>query len=370
MVFKHLLVAGSTFFFAATALTAQDQSVISRGIEERTGFGLSSATPSASLQLPPGVSLEDGFSEDEAVGVALWNNVALRATLVELDLAEADLIEAGLWVNPNLQVLFGNGSKPFELLLTAPIELLWHRPKRRAAARLSMQSVAQRLVQNGLDVVHDVRQAYWTYFLSREEARLTDRIATLAEEVTELTERRLRAGDISELQVHLVRLEALSARDQAEQRELEVPSAWERLRLLTGLPVSTFISPISPTSDPVLLQGPTQSTGELLQMATSSRPDLRAAELSVEAAGQRLGWERSRTFAFVAPLLSSKGVGELGIKTGPGVTAEIPVFNRNQGKISRAEAELKQAGLHYAALRLEIESEVNRALTSTPSQKF
>ena len=80
-----------------------------------------------------------------------------------------------------------------------------------------------------------VRQAYWSYFLVQEEAGLTGRIAILAEELTELTDRRLRAGDISELELHLVRLQALSARDRAEQLKLEVPAIWEQLRLLTGL---------------------------------------------------------------------------------------------------------------------------------------
>ncbi len=83
--------------------------------------------------------------------------------------------------------------------------------------------------------MRDVRQAYWSYFLAQEEAGLTGRIAILAEELTELTDRRLRAGDISELELHLVRLQALSARDRAEQLKLEVPAIWEQLRLLTGL---------------------------------------------------------------------------------------------------------------------------------------
>ena len=61
------------------------------------------------------------------------------------------------------------------------------------------------------------------------------------------------------------------------------------------------------------------ATDQLVEIAVSSRPDVRAAELSVEAASRRLEWERSRTLGFVAPLLSSKGIGISGIKTGPGL---------------------------------------------------
>jgi cobalt-zinc-cadmium efflux system outer membrane protein len=83
--------------------------------------------------------------------------------------------------------------------------------------------------------------------------------------------------------------------------------------------------------------------------------------LAVEAAGNRLGWERSKTIAVVAPLLSSKEVGDSGTKTGPGLMAEIPIFNRSQGRIARAEAEIEQLALRYAALRVQVESETAAA---------
>ena len=60
-------------------------------------------------------------------------------------------------------------------------------------------------------------------------------------------------------------------------------------------------------------------------------------------------------------MLSSKGIGDSGIKTGPGLAMEIPLFNRGQGRISRAEAELEQAALQLAALRAQVESETAAA---------
>lgn len=40
---------------------------------------------------------------------------------------------------------------------------------------------------------------------------------------------------------------------------------------------------------------------------------------------------------------------------------EIPLFDRGQGRISRAEAELEQAALQLAALRAQVESETAAA---------
>jgi cobalt-zinc-cadmium efflux system outer membrane protein len=99
----------------------------------------------------------------------------------------------------------------------------------------------------------------------------------------------------------------------------------------------------------------------LVETAMSSRPDLRAAEIAIQAAAQRARWERSRILALVGPILSIKEVGTYGVRVGPGVYADIPVFQRNQGGIARADAEVERATLMYLALLERIELEVREA---------
>lgn len=78
-------------------------------------------------------------------------------TLAELGVAKADLVEAGLIRNPVFSILFPLGPKQLEFTLTWPIEALWQRPRRVAAAQLDVARAAERLVQGGLDLVRDVR---------------------------------------------------------------------------------------------------------------------------------------------------------------------------------------------------------------------
>jgi cobalt-zinc-cadmium efflux system outer membrane protein len=96
------------------------------------------------------VSLDDGVTESEAVATALWNSPSFRATLADLGVARAELIDAGLLRNPILSLLFPVGPKQLEWTLQFPIEAFWQRPRRVAAARLNMQSVAERLVYDAL----------------------------------------------------------------------------------------------------------------------------------------------------------------------------------------------------------------------------
>lgn len=153
-------------------------------------------------------------------------------------------------------------------------------------------------------------------------------------------------------------MEALTAADSAARAERQVGIAQQRLHVLLGLRGDHLNFSAEPSR---LLVEPPAEEKDLVDAALSSRPDLRAAEMAIEAAGKHAGWERSRILAFVAPLLSTKGVGTSGIKSGPGVSVEIPLFNRNQGSISRAEAEVEQAVLRYLALVDQVELEVRNS---------
>ena len=59
--------------------------------------------------LPPGVAIDDGLTQDEAVAIALWNNPDFQVQLANLGFARADLVEAGLLQNPVLSLLFPIG---------------------------------------------------------------------------------------------------------------------------------------------------------------------------------------------------------------------------------------------------------------------
>jgi cobalt-zinc-cadmium efflux system outer membrane protein len=352
----------SILLFFTIAAEGQDRSSVDRQIKERTGSGLrppDTGKEPRTFSLPPGVSFEKALSEQDAVAIALWNNAGLEATLADLGLARADLIEAGKLVNPDLSMLFGIDPKPFELLLNVPIQALWQRPKRVAAAEIDLERVFRSLVQNGIDLVRDVRIAHATLTLAEQQAGILSEAARLREKIADLTDLRLKHGDIDALQSRLARMDALTAEDAAARAKQQIGIARQRLRVLLSLPQRDY--PDFHTEPSQLLFEAPAGEGELVKAALLSRPDLGAAEMAIEAAGKRMGWERSRIFAYIAPQLSTKGVGESGIKSGPGVKVEIPLFNRNQGGISRAEVQMEQSALRYLALVDQVEFEVRDA---------
>ena len=254
-------------------------------------------------------------------------------------------------------MLFPLGPKQLEAALRWPVEVLWERPRRMSAATLSLAAAAQSLVQSGLELALSVRIAYTDLTLAVERQALASEAAAIVQRVDALTQSRFRAGDIAELDARAARIDAVRSAQDAERAVHDVTIARERLRLLLGLPGEDVSLNTLERSTTVERCG---SVADLLKGALAARPDLRAAELAVEAAAARLGWEQSRILALTL-VLDANGQGTEGFESGPGVDVSIPLFNRNQGGRLRAESELQRASAAYVQLQQQVGLDVREA---------
>ena len=338
---------------------APDRATVATRITERAGIDAKGLpVPGQAWTAPPGTSLADGLAIDEAVGIALWNNPDFQTALASLGLARADLVDAGLLKNPVFSLLFPWGPKQLEFTLTWPIDAIWQRPKRIQDARLNAEAVAEQLVANGLRVIADVRLAFFEVLVADRRLTLTTEQAGVAAEAAKLAEGRLRVGDISEFESRLARTDAIRLEAARLTRLGGRDLAMVRLRALLGLEAGasalTLIEPPLATGDGCV-EGPA-----LLQSAMAARPEVRAAELQIEAAGARAGLERARILTLTAAL-DANAEGAEGFEMGPGVAIELPLLSQNQGRRARAAAEVEQAARRYVAVRATVATEIGAA---------
>ncbi len=341
------------------ASSPYDHAWIARDVVRRTGHSVGSQTPHEEPTLPRGVSLDDGLTADEAVAVALWNNPRLHGDLAQLGLTRADLVEAGLIPNPLLTLMFPLGGHPMSVRIQAPIEAIWQRGRRVAAAQLEVERVAHNLVQTSLDFARDVRLAHAE--LVAAEARRTVRAAA-AEALTtvaELTRLRAAAGDVAEVEMEATRAEAFAARDAALRADADAELARAALRGLLGFAADP--RPVRAVAEPPP-DAPDRETDAVVRFALRARPDLHAAEIAMQAAAARAGWERTRIVSFSAALDGVSPNGN-GLAFAPGLVAPLPIFNFNQGAIGRAEAEVQQNAWRAIALRQQVATDVRQAQT-------
>jgi outer membrane protein, heavy metal efflux system len=307
--------------------------------------------------LPPGVSL-GALTREDAVAVALWNSPSFELSLTQLGLARADLVEARLLRNPIFSLLFPWGPKQLEWTLQFPVDALWQRPRRVAAATLNVQAIAERLVYDGLTLVADVRLAFVEAVAGDRRFALAAENTDLVRRIAGITDARLRAGDISDLEARAARTDA--AQVAAELRALEHERGVSTLALIArmGLQIPAAQVRLAPPAlAPPAMCGMPEA---LVEDAVASRPDVRAAEIAIEAAGQRAAWERSRIVNLIA-ILDANVPSDAAVEIGPGINLDIPLLSRNQGAIARANVEIERASRAYLAVRTQVTSEVRTA---------
>lgn len=366
------------------AQTRTEPADVSKEVERRTGHPLHPGTKSTRLTMPEGVSLDDGVTEDEAVAIALWNNPSLQADLTALGLARADVIQAKQLANPQLTMIFPFSSRVLEAVASWPIEAIWQRPRRVAAAKLEQERVCETLVARALDLVRDVRLAYAEYSAAHTRAGTAEEIMRERREIAVIVNARLRAGDVSESETNAAVTDARLAEERAARFAQDADLASERLRNLLGFgnesiklnlivpqlqlaPAAGRIISMQATTTYIASPLPattaemeSASLNELIKQALDAGPDVKAGELAIEAAGARAKWERSRILNVTA-LAKEYGRGTNGYEQGPGVMIELPIFNRNKGNISRAEAEIERAAKQLIATRQRVISTVREA---------
>lgn len=345
--------------FGCTAHRAPDRALVAREIDERVGVDV--GAPPATLRewtLPPTSRIEDGLTIDEAVAIALWNNAAFQAALSALGLARADLIEAGMIRNPILSLLLPWGPKQLEFTSTWPVDVLWQRPKRLAEAKINADAVAAQLVSGGLKLIADVKTAFLDAIASERRLAIAVDQADMATRLAELAQGRYRAGDISEFEARLAGTDAQRLEAARLTRSADRDLGLVRLRALLGQ---------SPDAAPLRLTWPANppatcvAAADMMRTALAARPDVRAAELQVEAAGMRAGLERARIVSLTATL-DANAEGAEGFEMGPGFAIELPIISQNQGRRARAASELEQASRRYLAVRAAVGLDVNAAL--------
>ena len=339
-----------------TASPGPDRSTVSNSLTQRFDQTLPNFTVAKQLTLPPGANLDDGVTEDEAISIALWNNAAFQELLADLGIARGDLIAAGLLPNPEFVYIFGVTNKPFKYLFELPIEAIWLRPIRVRSAALEADRTANRLAQAGLELMRDVRQAYADVLLAKERVRIAGEGVKFRGRISELAEIRLKAGDISPQEAATARIDSLQAEQDATRVEYDVSIFEERLKNLMGVGPLRGALALDPPPLPAIM---TFDTDALTAEAMANRPDALATNEAIAAAEARLKFARIGWVRLFGILDATSG--RNGHEFGPALRFTLPIFNRNQGGIARAEAELERAVRNQQTIAYQIILDVQRS---------
>ena len=292
---------------------------------------------------------------DAAVQIALLNNPGLQATLEELGIAQADLVQAGLLSNPKLKalILSGGGNVKTELGVEQDFLGLFLRPIQIKLGEAHYQVVKHHVGYEVFSLISEVRSAYFTLQGDKQLLALHRAVLEATEAATELASRQYNAGNINMLD--LSRHQAIS--NQANltlmQNEIKVKIEQDALKWKLGLISDKELKingvlPQFSENDPPLT--------ELHSNASENRMDLLALKAEIRGLEEALPWARYSQIA----------EGEIGVEqereqkqlTGPGLKVAVPIFDQGQAAMVRKSTELRQKQKQLEALIQEIHTEV------------
>ena len=334
------------------------------------------------LDLPASIEDEgppDGLTLDAAIDRLVVANPTLRAQRFELPQARADVLTAGLRANPILYadsqlIPYGSysnqrpgGPVQYDLNITYPLDVTG---KRRARVRFATRAVhaLEAQYQNAVRLqIDNLYTAYVDALAARETVRLAEASTAGLGRITALSEELLRQGQTTEADVSRFRSQAAAASIALDDARASLSQTRHFLGVLLGIPPAeaTSIELRGSIRDPIPEIPPPE---ELIATAIRARPDLNAYRLGIETAKANVDLARANRFSDVYVLYQPytfQDNSPFGKKSGTswalGVTVPLPIYNRNQGNIQRAQLNVSQTAAELEALRGQIVAEVRRA---------
>ena len=238
----------------------------------------------ASFVAAHAVTLND---EAAAVRFVLMNNRELRAARIAVAEAEARVRGAGRLANPELGIEVAGGQDfegRIEVGLTQNFPLTARLRLEKEISRLELEAARMEVAERERETALRVREAFVSLAGAREAQALRSQQAEISASFADALRNRVADGFASTLDADQALLEAKELQASREEANADLAEAAGRLAVLLAAPA-----------------GEKLSTGENLALpqalpaarAALERPDIRLAEIAVEAAAKDIGLARA-----------------------------------------------------------------------------
>jgi outer membrane protein, heavy metal efflux system len=332
------------------------------------------------LELPEGEDEgpPNDMTLDAAIDRLVRYNYDLRTKSFEIPQARADLLTASLRANP---MVFGTASsipyapyspqRPGEVNFSATVIYPLDVSNKRRG-RTIVASQAERVIEAQYqDAVRvDLDKMYLAFFdviAARETLRYTIANRDGLAHVSRIAEQQRKNQQIAQTDLDRINIQLDSAEISVEQAQVALRESKHTLALLLALPLEQAeqiellgslrdIAPPPPTDD------------ELIALAYGARPDLMAFRLGVQRARADVQLSEaeklSDVFVLYSPweLTNNSAIGGQNAQSWSlAAFGSVPLFNRNQGNIRRAQVNVSQTRNELYALEQQVSQEVRRA---------
>jgi cobalt-zinc-cadmium efflux system outer membrane protein len=321
-----------------------------------------------------------GFTLGDTIDILVRQNLGIIAMRYEIPMADADVLTASLRANPvfyadSQLVPYGRytraapgGQTQYDVNITHPLDLNHKRQARTEVARAARRTIEAQLQ----DAVRQQIDNLYTVFVDVAAAELTQTFSqTYLKGITrllEINEELLKNKQISGDPVFALQAQVEQAQLQVRESKQAVSRTTRSLSQMLNIPRDQALA--IKIRDRLRDDRPLPaSEEELVQTAMQARPDLIAFRLGLRRAEAEVvsaKRERLSDFYLLYQPYTLQDNRPFGLKSPTswalGITAPMPIYNRNQGNIERAKINVTQTQVQLAQLERQVQDEVAEAV--------
>lgn len=317
---------------------------------------------------------EDQLTKTEIEQLFLNNNMALIAQRFQIKQAEAAVLQAKLWPNPNISIsevnLWKNSSsesmpplighygkyQQIAIELEQTIEIAGKRKKRIQLQLLERENAQLQFEELLRNLKYDLRGQCIALQILQEKERLYNNQVDVFNKLSESYQNQWKEGNVSEMDYLRIQSEATAFANKLNEIQQEkIAKMSEVARYLGDKGKPFYIS--DSISNPIFLD---HKPNEWKMMALDNRSDYKIIHNEFKKSKAQLQIEKAeRTPDLQVSMNYDRGGNIMRDFVGVGVAMDLPLFNRNQGNIKIATLELEKNRVEIDHFRVEIEREID-----------
>jgi len=323
---------------------------------------------------------QKGGTESGLATRALTNNPALAAERQAIDSAKGSVAQARLRANPSLSVgglkEVGGDDSRFSVGTEIPLELFGRRARRTEVAEKRLTETRATTADKERLLTGEVRLRFAETLAAVRNAEFVEQLLEANRQFLKLMEDRVREGAVPSFDAEEVRVETSRIESLRIDYQARAEIATLALKEAVGMQPEENLHLKGNLEQPVL----SFDKGQLLQLATDHRPDLAAqrANEAMAAASVRQQESEAKTdatfsaeyerpnsgFSFSAfdPAGNLQPIRQTFNYAVFGMRWTLPLFNRNQGAIAAAKADVAAAHNQVSAADLTLRHDVTQNL--------
>ncbi|WP_289660970.1 TolC family protein [Flavobacterium panacagri] len=317
------------------------------------------------------------LSRSKAEALFLEKNISLISEKLNIDIADAQVIQAKLWPNPTLTIgeinlwnnataqqlppLWGNFGKTSQV--TAELEQLIQtagKRKKMIAMEKVNAAIAKEYFKTFLrNLKIEFRGNLTELQYNQAQTAIYKKQLSSMQILLKAYSNQVKQGNVGKGEYIRLKATELGFLKEISDLQKDNNALQKELKVLMNLPASSFIKLTDDGFVPDNKNIENINLGNLMASAVENRPDMKVLKLGNDYNDNKYKYERAmRTPDVTLGVSYDRGASLMNDFVGVGFSLDLPFFNRNQGNVKAAKLAVDQGKLLTEEKTLSVQSEV------------